>query len=150
MTKQTEQVEKHRAKVTVRRDGSAIVAHIPMTFYRHSGRKQIVLPAGAIAPEPARSTTPVNPLALAVARAFAWEATIESGHAKSNSDLAERLGLDPSYVARTTRVTALAPDIIEAILDGREPESLQVEVLRHDIPLGWDEQRRLLGDGRHG
>ena len=54
------------------------------------------------------------------------------------------LKLDPSYIARTIRLASLAPDIIEAILEGREPEGSSLRALRRDLPLGWEEQRRVL------
>ena len=73
---------------------------------------------------------------------------IESGQAESNSALARKLKLDQSYIARTIRLASLAPDIIEAILDGREPNGLGLNSLRRDVPLLWDEQRKQLGMGR--
>ncbi len=69
---------------------------------------------------------------------------IETGKAKSNSDLARKLKLDPSYVARVVRLTSLAPQIIEAILDDREPEGMSLNTLRQDLPVAWEEQRRVL------
>ncbi|MBE3133029.1 MAG: hypothetical protein IMZ55_06125 [Acidobacteria bacterium] len=123
----------------VRRDGGAIVIDIPMTFRRRSGRKEIVLPEGATAAPP----KPTGPLALALARAFRWQEMIESGEAVSNSDLARRLKLDPSFVARTIRLAALAPDIVEAILGGHEPDGLSLGHLRKEIPLLWEDQHEV-------
>jgi hypothetical protein len=85
-----------------------------------------------------------------VVRALSWQERIESGEAESNSDIARRLKLDPSYVARTIRMAALAPDIIEAILDGQEPDGLSLRSLKKEIPLLWEEQCRALGlGGKH-
>jgi hypothetical protein len=41
----------------------------------------------------------------------------------------------------------LAPDIVEAILDGRQPVELTVTRLKRvrDLPISWAEQRRILG-----
>jgi hypothetical protein len=125
---------------TVRRDGEAIVIDIPMTFRRRSGRKEIVLPEGATAGPPPR---PPSPLALAVARAFRWEEMIESGEAVSNSDLARRLKIDQSFIARTVRLASLAPDIVEAILDGQEPDEASLRRLRQTMPLLWAKEREL-------
>ena len=125
----------------VRRDGGAIVIDIPMTFRRRSGRKEIVLPEGATAAPP----PPPSPLALAVARGFRWQERIESGDVKSISDLARLLKLDPSFVARTIRLAALAPDIIEGVLAGQEPDGLSLGFLRKEIPLLWEDQH----DHRH-
>jgi hypothetical protein len=121
----------------VEQDGDCIVIHIPMTFRRCNGRKQIVLPDGIAAPTPDAHC----PLKLALARAFRWQKMIESGEVKSNCDLARRLKLDQSYIARTIRLASLAPDIVEALLKGDEPSDLSLKSLRGNIPLSWNEQR---------
>ena len=133
------------AKPTVRRDGNAIVIDIPMALRHRGGRKEIVLPPGVApaAESAAREATPIA-LVIALARAFGWQEMIESGQAESNSDLARKLKLDHSYIARTIRLTSLAPDLVEAILDGQEPDGLSLRSLRRDLPLEWDEQRRML------
>ncbi len=133
------------AMPTVRRDGDAIVIDIPMALRHRGGRKEIVLPPG-VAPvaESANTDAPATSLALALARAFRWQEMIESGQAESNSDLARKLKLDQSYIARTIRLTSLAPDLVEAILDGQEPDGLSLRSLRRNLPLTWDEQRRML------
>lgn len=129
-------------KAVVRHDGEAIVIDIPMNLRRRSGRKEVVLPPGAVAAG-AVPAKPPTPLAIALARAFRWQERIESGQAKSNSDLARKLKLDQSYVARIIRLASLAPDIVEAVLDGREPEGLSLLNLRRDIPYVWKEQFRM-------
>ena len=131
---------------TVRRDGDAVVIDIPMSFRRRSGRKEVVLPPGVVAVS-ALPAKPPTPLALALARAFRWQEMIESGAAKSNSDLARKLKLDQSYVARTIRLASLAPDLVEAILDGQEPDGLSLWGLRRDVPILWDQQRAMIGAG---
>jgi len=132
-------------KATVRRDGDAIVIDIPMNLRRCSGRKEVVLPPGVAAPRDDRAVAKCpTPLALALARAFRWQEMIETGQAESNSDLARKLNLDQSYIARTTRLASLAPDIVEAILTGQEPDGLSLRALRRDVPLSWEEQHRML------
>jgi len=130
---------------TIRRDGDAIVIDIPMALRHRGGRKEIVLPPGVVpAAESAEGGETPTALAVALARAFRWQEMIERGDAKSNSDLARKLKLDQSYVARTIRLASLAPDLVEAILDGQEPDGLSLRSLRRDLPLDWDEQRRML------
>ena len=58
--------------------------------------------------------------------------------------MAEAEGVTRSFVNRLLRLTLLAPDIVEAILDGRQPKSLQLEELTGAIPSGWEEQRKWL------
>jgi site-specific DNA recombinase len=61
--------------------------------------------------------------------------------------LAERDGVSPSYFTRLLRLSYLAPDITQAILDGRQPRDLTADkLLAHSrLPLAWHEQRRVLG-----
>jgi hypothetical protein len=54
-------------------------------------------------------------------RAHGWRRKIENGGAKSITDLAEQEGVTDAYVCRLLSFTCFAPDIVEAILDGRQP-----------------------------
>lgn len=128
---------------TVHQDGDCIVIHIPMTFKNRNGRRQIVLPDG-IAPKHTPDDDVRCPLKVALARAFRWQKMIESGEVKSNCDLARRLKLDQSYIARTIRLTSLAPDIVDAILKGDGPNGLSLKSMRGEMPLAWNEQRKVL------
>ncbi len=128
----------------VRRDGESIVIDVPMNLRRRSGRKEVVLPPDALAAN-VLPVKPHTPLAMALARAIRWQEMIESGQAESNSDLARKLKLDQSYVARTIRLASLAPKIVEAILGGQEPSGMSLLGLRRDLPLLWQEQQELVG-----
>jgi hypothetical protein len=66
---------------------------------------------------------------------------IESGRAKSITDLAEQEGVTDAYVSRLLPLTCLAPEIVEAILDGWQPKGLRLAEMLGNGPLGWDEQR---------
>ena len=66
---------------------------------------------------------------------------IESGEAKSITDLAAQEGLTDTYVRRLLPLTCLAPDIVAAILDGRQPKGLTLADLLRDVPLAWEDQR---------
>lgn len=59
------------------------------------------------------------------------------------TELAERLNVDRSYVSRILRLNLLAPDIVEAILAGREPSGLSLAKLTQTIPVLWHEQREM-------
>ena len=81
----------------------------------------------------------------AIARAFHWQELVDGRKYSSISDLAEALGLDRSYVGRIMRLTLLAPDIVEAIVDGREPSGVSLERLVKAMPVMWAEQRGRFG-----
>lgn len=108
--------------------------HIPLQIRKMQGRKVIIAPHaldGEIpdAPEP---TQPA--LIQALARAFAWAELIEGGQLKSIAALARALDVDGSYVARILKLTTLAPDIIQAILNSEEPSGLSLAKMTQSFP----------------
>jgi hypothetical protein len=119
-----------------------LTIRIPMRLRRRGGRKLIMTPEGAVPPPRPR---PDETLIKALVRAHRWRRRIESRRAKSITDLAEQEGVTDAYVCRLLPLTCLAPDTIEAILDGRQPKGLRlVEMLRNG-PLDWNEQRKRMG-----
>ena len=73
--------------------------------------------------------------------AHRWRRKIESGRAKSITDLAEQEGVTDAYVCRLLPLTCLAPDIVEAILDGRQPKGLRLVEMLGNVSMRWEEQR---------
>lgn len=122
-----------------------LVVDIPMRLKKRGGRRCIIVPERMLADDTKHDYS--ESLALSITRAHRWKELIDSGRFSSISELAQAIGLDVSYAARLYRLTLLAPDIIEAILDGREPDGLSMRVLSQPIPLDWKEQRKLLGFG---
>jgi hypothetical protein len=122
----------------VRRDGDCVVLNIPMRFRRRKGRRQIVLPtdSGASGSMPELN----RPLVLALARAWRWQEMLDSGKVGSVDELAKRLHMDSTYVARILRLTALSPALIEAVLAGEEPEGMTLRALMCDIRPDWSRQ----------
>ena len=98
-------------------DGSTITVRIPTIWKRHGGRKVIIAPDGSDAWAPAKPR-PDETLIRALARAHRWKHLLEEGKYRSAGELAEAEGVTRSFVNRLLRLTLLAPDIIEAILDG--------------------------------
>ena len=84
---------------------------------------------------------PDGALIKTLVRAHGWRRRIESGRAKSITDLAAQEGVTDAYVCRLLPLTCLAPDVVEAILDGRQPKGLRLAEMLGNGPLGWDEQR---------
>ena len=124
----------------VRREGEAVVVHIPVRFYRRNGR-QMILTEG----EPAGTPTPERdanqPLIEAIAKAHRWQEQIEAGEYAGIEDLAQAVGVDRTYAGRLLRLTSLAPDIGEAILRGDEPDGVSLRRLQKGLSVCWQEQR---------
>lgn len=109
---------------------------IPLRVKPRGGRKAMVTP-GVLALERRQDVT----LIKAVARAFRWRRMLESGRFATINELAAAEKINPSYVSRVLRLTLLAPDIVEAILDGRQPEGMTLPALMKPFPRQWTEQQ---------
>ncbi|MBK8176663.1 MAG: hypothetical protein IPK66_15820 [Rhodospirillales bacterium] len=112
-----------------------------MTWKRRGGRKVIVAPDGGDAWAPAKPR-PDDTLIRALARAHRWKGMLEERRYRSAGELAEAEGVTRSFVNRLLRLTLMAPDIIEAILDGRQPKGMQLEDLTRVVLTTWDEQKQ--------
>jgi hypothetical protein len=131
-------------RATVSVDGETITVHIPLTFRKRGGRKLVVTPDGAEwAPRPRVD----NAMVKALARAFRWRKMLDTGVHATLEDLAKAKGIGKTYVSGILRLTLLAPEIIEAILDGRQPAELQLNDLLEGFPLEWSLQSDKMGDG---
>ena len=110
--------------------------HVPFRVVKRGGRKEMQLPQGA-----AQARKPDNTLIKALARAFRWKRMLETGEFASISELAEREGIAFTYMARLMRLSLLDPKVVDAIVDGRQPESITLANLMDPFPLDWNEQR---------
>lgn len=111
-----------------------VTLHVPLRFVRRGGRKEMQMP-DCVRPE----RTMDNTLVKALARAFRWKRMLESGEFATIAELAEREGIAPSYMTRVLRLTLLAPDIIEGILDGKQGPEVTLARLLEPFPLEWAE-----------
>ena len=126
-------------RATVSADGETITVHIPLTFRKRGGRKLVVTPDWAEwAPRPRVE----NAMVKALARAFRWRKMLDEGAYATLEDLARAKDVNATYVSRALRLTLLAPDIVEAVLDGRQPAELQLDDLLAGFPLAWEKQIR--------
>ncbi len=107
---------------------------IPLSVKPRGGRKAMVTP-GVLALERRQDIT----LIKAVARAFRWRRMLESGRFATINELAASENINSSYVSRVLRLTLLAPDIVEAILDGRQPEGMTLHGMIRGMPVRWTE-----------
>ena len=110
---------------------------------RCGGEVHLVVPPNSIASQ--SSTHAKASLIKAVARAHSWYERVLAGNALDRRSLARQAGLTERYVRKVFACAFLAPDIVEAILQGRQPHDLNFEKLCKHIPLSWTEQRRKFG-----
>lgn len=114
-----------------------LALRVPFRIVKRGGRKEMVLPEGAAQ---ARKTD--NTLVKALARAFRWKRLLESGEYATIAELSKREGIAPSYMTRVLRLTLLAPDIAEAILDGKQGPEMTLSRVLEPFPVGWSAQYR--------
>ncbi|RDC68961.1 hypothetical protein DLJ49_19190 [Rhodovulum sp. 12E13] len=112
-----------------------VTLHVPFRVVKRGGRKEMQLPEGATQPRRADNT-----LVKALARAFRWKKMLESGEYTTIAELAEREGIAPSYMTRVLRLTLLAPDIVEAILDGTQGPEVTLARVLEPFPIAWEQQ----------
>jgi len=126
---------------------TSITVHVPLNIQRRGGRKVVIAPDGSVLPQARPSLVPptADPvLVKALARAFRWKRMLDEGRYASVRDLAKGEQIERTHVADLLRLTLLAPDIVEAILDGSHVEPLTLIALRHPIAEGWEDQRQAL------
>lgn len=117
-----------------------VTLHIPFRVVKRGGRKEMHLPEGS-----AQSRRTDSTLVKALGRAFRWKKMLDSGEFATIADLAEREGIAPSYMTRVMRLTLLAPDIVEAILDGKQGPELTLAQMLEPFPGDWSAQPEYFG-----
>jgi hypothetical protein len=112
-----------------------VTIHVPFRVVKRGGRKVMQLPDGAAS---LRKTE--NTLVKALARAFRWKRMLDSGEFATIAELAARERIAPSYMTRVLRLTLLAPDIVEAILDGKQGPEVTLACVLEPFPVEWTAQ----------
>jgi len=126
------------------RDGRTITVRVPLKVQRRGGRKLVVAPEGTT--WLASRARVDSALVKAIARAFRWRKLLETGVYGTIEELAVAEKINSSYVGRVLRMTLLAPEIVEAILDGRQPAEVTLAVAMKPFSVGWPEQRAQFRD----
>ncbi|CAK0780856.1 Site-specific recombinase resolvase [Gammaproteobacteria bacterium] len=107
---------------------------VPMTFKRRGVR--CLVDTGTPAHDPC--------LLIALGRGFYWQDLIDKGVVTNGADIARREGLHPTTVNKILRLTLLVPDLVEQLMEGRQPKRLSLTWLQHHrLPVEWTEQRAL-------
>ena len=121
---------------------TSITVRVPLAIRHRPGRKTVVTPmAGGAAPV----TTRADPtLVKALARAFRYQRMLDQGRYASITEMAAAERLERGYLGSLLRLTLLAPDIVSAILDGRQPREATLPRLLAPVPSGWSAQHAAL------
>jgi hypothetical protein len=130
-------------RAVLSKDGRTITVRIPITLRHQGDRKQVVTPAGAT-PWVPTSTRVDNTMVKALARAHRWRDMLESGEHATVRDLAKVENIDEVYLGRVLRLTLLAPNIVEAILAGTQPATLELHDLLKPFAAQWGKQLEML------
>jgi hypothetical protein len=118
--------------------GRTLIIRVPLPPRRRGGLKFVVGTGGIT--WTGRRVLVDNTIVKALGRAHRWKAMLESGEYASMTELARAENINLSYLCRVLRLTLLAPDITEALLNGRHRQLQPFELLQ-PISLVWDEQR---------
>ncbi len=112
---------------------------VPFAIRKRGGRKLVITPDGVEAVPVPRARVD-SALLKALARGFRWRKLLETGDYGTIEEIAEAESINPSYVSRVLRMTLLAPDIVEAILAGKQPEGLTMALAMRPFPVEWERQ----------
>ena len=116
-----------------------VTIEVPFTIHKRGGRKQVITPDGAsawVSPRARIDSTMIK----AIARGCRWRKLLETGVYGTIDEIAKAEKINQSYVSRILRLTLLSPDIVESILDGRQPAEMTLAVLMEPFAVGWREQ----------
>ena len=116
-------------------DNGNVLVTVPISLRFRSGRKRVIFSE--------KDSVAVDPLVMNLARAFRWQELIDSGVYRNAGELATVTGKNHAFVARTTRLTLLAPEIIHAILSGSLQRNIPIENFRKEMPIRWEDQKKL-------
>jgi hypothetical protein len=112
-----------------------VTVTVPFAIRKRGGRKLVITPEGGISPAPRARVD--SALLKALARGFRWRRLLETGDFSTIQEIAVAENINPSYVSRVLRMTLLAPEIVEAILAGRQPEGLTMARAMQPFPAEW-------------
>ena len=121
-------------------DSRTVTIRIPISIRRRGGRKLVLAPDGTPGTTAAVCRRIDNAMIKAIARAFRWRKMLENCTYATIAEIAAAEKINESYVGRVLRLTLLAPDIVEAILGGRQPAEMTLAVLMRPFAVGWREQ----------
>ena len=116
-----------------------VTVTVPFAIRKRGGRTLVITPDG-VTSAPAPRTRVDSALLKALARGFRWRKLLEKGDFSTIEEIADAENINPSYISRVLRLTLLAPEIVEAILDGRQPADMTLSLLMQPFGVLWEEQ----------
>lgn len=116
-----------------------IQVHVPMAIKRRSGRKEMIVPDG-LTTAAGGTQSYHEALVVAIPRAHRFKKMLDEGKYGSVAEMAGALKMSRYQMARMLRLTLLAPPIIQAVLDGHEPDGLTLNRLVRAINPVWSDQ----------
>jgi len=120
-----------------------VTVRVPLAIRRRVGRKTVVTPV--LRDDQAAVPTRADPaLVKALARAFRYQRLLDEGRYGSITEMASAEKIERGYLGTLLRLTLLAPDIVGAILNGRQSDELALPRILELLPITWTEQRNLL------
>jgi hypothetical protein len=122
-------------------DGRTVTVRVPILIRRRGGRKLVLAADGTLDTGAALSRRIDSAMVKAIVRAFRWREMLENGTHATIAEIAAAEKINESYVGRILRLTLLAPDIVEAILVGRQPAQMTLAALMRRFPVLWSAQR---------
>jgi hypothetical protein len=132
------------AKPKIKNDGRTITVRVPISIRKRGGRKVVLAPDGTPGDPRQLRQRVDSPLVKSVARAFRWRDMLETGAHATIKEIAASEAINESYIARVLRLTLLAPDFVEAVVEGRQPGEVTLALLMRPFPVGWVEQRAVI------
>jgi hypothetical protein len=123
---------------------TSVTVRVPLTIRRRPGRKTVVTPVQGPG-ETAVQTRADPALVKALARAFRYQRLLDEGRYASISGMAAAERIERGYLGSLLRLTLLAPDVVEAVLDGKQPCGLGLPRMLKPFPPDWAEQRAAVG-----
>ena len=123
-------------------DDRTVTVRVPISIHRRGGRKLVLAPDGTNVTAAPIHRHIDNAIIKAIARAFRWRELLENGTHATIAEIADAEKINESYVGRVLRLTLLAPDIVEAILAGRQPAEMTLAFLMRPFAVKWPEPRK--------
>ena len=113
-----------------------VTVTVPFAIRKRGGRKLVLTPDGtAVSPQPRPWVD--STLLKALARGFRWRKLLETGDYATIEEIADAENINPSYVSRVLRMTLPAPEIVETVLAGKQPEELTMAKAMQPFPVDW-------------